>query len=88
MRSRFRIKSKIDGDDNKATKFFHLWAAAADHYDDTKKSMMIKKRIFLFVFVFVFVRVKVFAFAREKVPAFGFSPFLLEDCPGINGIYK
>ena len=49
---------------------------------------MTKKRIFLFVFVFVFVRVKVFAFAREKVPAFGFSSFSVEDCPGINGIYK
>ena len=49
---------------------------------------MTKKRIFLFVFVFVFVRVKVFAFAREKVPAFGFSSLSVEDCPGINGIYK
>ena len=41
---------------------------------------------FFFGFVFVFVRVKVFAFAREKVPVFGFSPFSVEDCPGINGI--
>ena len=47
-----------------------------------------KKENLFFVFVFVFVRVKVFVFAREKVPAFGFSSFSVEDCPGINGIYK
>ena len=74
----------------KATKsLFHLWAAEADNYDDTKKIHDDKEdNLFVCICICRFVRVKVFAFAREKVPAFGFSSFSVEDCPGINGIYK